>query len=209
MSSSVLERPASGGGGADALPPEGRGDGGGGAPLGADPTRFGVLLLLGTVTMLFIGFTSAYLVRRTAADWRPLSPPSLLWWNTAALVLSSVFLQQARRRLVGWDLSGAQRALSLTGVLGALFAAGQVLAWRQLAAQGVFLSSHPHSSFFYMLTGVHLLHVAAALIWYAVTFVKLRRMAYAPGEDGLSLFALFWHFLGVLWIYLLALLFLF
>jgi cytochrome c oxidase subunit 3 len=184
------------------------GDGGDGAsPSRRDVLRFGVWLLLGTLSMLFIGFTSAYMVRRVSSDWRALPLPPVLAWNTAALLASSVCLEVARRALVGWNLAGAQRWFSATGLLGAVFAAGQVVAWRQLAAQGVFLHSNPHSSFFYLLTGVHLAHLAGGLVWFGVAWSRLRRMAYAPGEDGLGLLAIYWHFLGALWAYLLVLLY--
>jgi cytochrome c oxidase subunit 3 len=169
--------------------------------------RFGVWLMLGTMSMMFIGFTSSYMVRRIAGDWRPIPLPGILWVNTLALLASSAVLEMARRALKAWDLPGAQRWLGLTGLLGLAFAGGQLLAWKSLAALGVFLASNPHSSFFYMLTGVHLVHLAGGLIWYAVTFTRLRRMAYAPGEDGLGLFAVYWHFLGGLWVYLLFVLY--
>jgi cytochrome c oxidase subunit III len=172
-----------------------------------DPARFGLLVFLGTVTMLFIGFTSAYILRRTAADWRPLLAPPVLWANTVALVLSSVLLERARRRLRGWDLRGAQAAFLATGILGALFVLGQVVGWRQLSARGLFLSSNPHSSFFYVLTGVHAVHLLGGLAWFAALLVRFRRMSVLPGEDGLRQFATYWHFLGGLWIYLLWLLF--
>src|SRR6185436_2139055 len=82
----LLDRARSGGRGPEP-PPAGDGRPEGGPALFADPARFGLLAFLGTVSMMFIGFTSAYLIRRTAADWRPLSPPTVLWWNTAALVV--------------------------------------------------------------------------------------------------------------------------
>jgi cytochrome c oxidase subunit 3 len=157
--------------------------------------------------MMFIGFTSAYMVRRVSADWRPLPAIPLLWVNTAALLASSVALEAARRRLRGFDLRGAEAWLLSTGVLGVAFFAGQVFAWRTLVARGFLLASSPHHSFFYLLTGVHLAHLLGALVWYGVAQVRLRRMAYPPGEDGLGLFATFWHFLGGLWLYLLLLLF--
>lgn len=174
-----------------------------------DPTRFGLWAFLGTVSMLFAGFTSAYIVRRAAADFRPLAIPSLLWWNTLVLLASSASLELARRRLRAWDLSGTRGFLSATGILGTLFAVGQLLAWRQLAAQGIFLATNPHSSFFYVLTGLHALHVAGGLVWFGVIRVRLSRMALTPGQDGLGLFATYWHYLGALWIYLALLLFVF
>jgi cytochrome c oxidase subunit 3 len=190
----------------------GHGDDGRGEPaprFGADAPRFGLWLFLGTISMLFIGFTSAYLVRRTSGGWQPLAPPPLLWANTAALLLSSVTTEEARRRLRAWDLPGARTRLALTGVLGLLFVAGQVGVWRTLASQGIFLASNPHSSFFYLLTGLHVVHLLGGLIWFTVAFVRLRRLALTPGQDGLRLFATYWHFLGVLWVYLFLLLFVF
>ena len=203
----LLERaPGLGGGLPGAVVPRGD-DGDGRVDSRANVNRFGLWLLLATLAMMFIGFTSAYVVRRAAADWRTLPLPSMLLWNTLALLASSVCVELARRALRSWDLPGSQRFLAAAGILGALFAAGQTVAWRQLAEMGVFLSSNPHSSFFYLLTGVHLVHLACGLAWFAASFARLRRMAYAPGEDGLGLFAIYWHFLGALWAYLLVVLY--
>ena len=205
--STTLRGTSASGGGVIALPPEGDRSRGEGAGLIGDPARFGLWLFLGTASMLFIGFTSAYILRRASADWQPLAAPPILWLNTAVLFLSSATLERSRRRLVGWDLAGAQRWLALTGVLGLLFVAGQWMAWQALAATGVFLASNPHSSFFYVLTGVHVVHLLAGLVWFAAVLTRIRRMGYTPGEDGLRLFATYWHFLAVLWAYLLFLLF--
>jgi cytochrome c oxidase subunit 3 len=192
--------------GPDESGPGGRGDRGSPGILG-DPSRFGLLAFLGTVSMLFVGFTSAYILRRASADWQPLSAPGILWVNTAILVASSVSLEVARRSLRSWDLAAAQKWMAGTAVLGLSFLAGQVLGWRELQARGVFLSSNPHSAFFYLLTGVHALHLVGGLVWGFVTLWRLRRLAVTPGGDGLSLFATYWHFLGALWLYLLFLLF--
>ena len=172
-----------------------------------DPTRFGLWAFLGTVSMLFIGFTSALLLRRASFDWQPLQAPRILWVNSAALLLSSATLEAARRRLRSFDLAGTKRLVHATGVLGGLFVTGQFLAWQDLSAAGIYLASNPHSSFFYLLTGVHILHLAGGLCWYGAIVARLRRMALVPGEDGLGLFATYWHFLGLLWLYLLVVLF--
>src|SRR4051794_39169364 len=91
-----------------------------------DPTRFGLWLLLGTISMLFIGFTSALLVRRASSDWVPLSAPPLLWINTLILTTSSITLESARRRFRAHGPKAAGAALLLTGLLGALFVTGQL-----------------------------------------------------------------------------------
>jgi cytochrome c oxidase subunit 3 len=211
MSTGVLQRkPSAGGtlgrGPSDAVPGDGgRGDGAPG--IIGDTARFGLWAFLGTISMLFIGFTSAYLIRRASADWRPLAAPWILWANTAILLASSVTLEAARKRLREWDLRGVLPWVGATGALGVLFLAGQLVAWRTLASRGVFLATNPHSSFFYVLTGLHGLHLLGGLVWFLAVLFQLRRMAYTPGEDGLRLFATYWHFLGALWLYLLVLLF--
>jgi cytochrome c oxidase subunit 3 len=210
----LLEReaPIAGGG---PLPPAGRGDdGGGGSPRPApgilgDPELFAVCALLAAVSMMFVALTSAYMFRRAAGDWRPVAPPAVLWLNSAALLASSATLEQARRRLRGWDAPGARARFAATGALGTLFVAGQYAAWQALRAQGVYLASNPHSSFFYVLTGLHALHLLGGLAWYARVGLALRRPVEPPGPDALRLFAVYWHFLGALWVYLVLLLFVF
>jgi len=213
MSTEVLRKPRGPGldrGGPGGDGPGGEGGHGRGEPeLFYDPARFGLWLFLGTLTMMFIGFTSAYMVRRLSPDWAPLKPPGLLWANTAVLLLSSGALEAARRRLRGWNVAGVGPWLLTTGVLGVLFLAGQLMAWKVLVARGYFVGSSPHNSFFYLLSGVHGVHLVGGLIWFAVVLVKARRLAYTPGEDGLGMFAIYWHFLAGLWVYLMFLLFVF
>jgi cytochrome c oxidase subunit 3 len=203
----LVERP----GGPTGRGPVDFGDDGGRSSAGFDPAQFGLWAFLGTVTMLFIGFTSAYIVRRTGFDWRPLPAPRLLWWNTAALLLSSLSLEVARRRRSALDLGGLRLWLGATAVLAALFVAGQFRAWRLLGQLGFFLSSNPHSSFFYMLSGVHLLHIAGGIVWFALVLGRLRGGRYGQPQGGrtLSLFATYWHFLGLVWVYVLFLIFVF
>jgi cytochrome c oxidase subunit 3 len=191
------------------VPAQHNGGSGGGGGILADPARLGLWLFLGTITMLFIGFTSAYIARRASAGWGgELTPPPLLWVNTLLLLASSVTVEGARRRLRRWE-PGVVAWLGVTGALGASFIAGQVAVWRSLMAQGVVLAASAHNSFFYLLTGLHVVHLLGALVWFLVVLAKARRLAYTPGQDGLGLFATFWHFLGGLWVYLFLLLFVF
>jgi cytochrome c oxidase subunit III len=186
------------------------GDGGSGSGgILADPARLGLWLFLGTITMLFVGFTSAYIARRASPGWGGnLTPPPLLWANTLALLASSVTVEGARRRLRRWE-PGVVTWLGVSGALGALFVAGQMAVWRSLTAQGVLLAASAHNSFFYLLTGLHVVHLLGALVWFLVVLTKAHRLAYTPGQDGLGLFATFWHFLDGLWVYLFLLLFVF
>src|SRR5262245_26525681 len=214
MSAVLEEKPAAAapatGAGTPVRPP--RADGAGGPHDGpggifADPDRFGLLAFLGTLAMMFVGLTSAYLVRQTAADWRPLPLPRILWWNTGLLLLSSASLEAARRGLRRVDLVTARQGMAGAGLLGIGFALGQVHAWRVMTASGWSLTANPHNSFFYVLSGLHVLHLAGGLVWWGVAFRRLHRLAFRPEQDVLRLFALYWHFLAGLWLYLLYVLF--
>ena len=189
----------------------GFGDDGPGPGAASDPARFGLWAFLGTVSMLFIGFTSAYIVRRTALDWRALPLPRLLWWNTGALLLSGVALEAGRARWRMRDGVALGWSLFATGLLALAFVAGQFQAWRLMSAAGFFLASNPHSSFFYLLSGAHLVHVTGGLGWYLRLWLRLRpgRLTEAGIERELSLFATYWHFLALLWLYVVVLIFAF
>jgi len=189
-----------------------RGYGGGrDAPRGspaASTALIGVGALIAAVTMLFVAFTTAYLARRQEARWTAIAVPAVLWVNTAVLLASSGAIEWARARLVRGDILGLRRGLIWTAALGAVFVVGQFRAWHQLAAQGLYLASNPHSSFFYLFTGAHALHLLGGLGALAVVLVKAYLNHYTPHEHtGLSVCALYWHFMDALWLYLFVLLF--
>jgi cytochrome c oxidase subunit 3 len=168
--------------------------------------EIGLWMFLGTLVMLFAAFTSAMVVRRGSSDWRGIDLPTLLWLNTAAIAASSVSLEYAKARGMTAPRM-AVAGLGLTCVLGLGFLAGQLLAWRDLIDAGVFLSSSPHGSFFYILSGVHGVHLAAALVLLLYLFAKTVRGANAAEWPFLvGLVSTFWHFLAGTWLYLLILL---
>jgi cytochrome c oxidase subunit 3 len=167
-------------------------------------------MFLATVTMLFAAFTSAYIVRRSGSDWQRVALPATLWWNTALLAGSSVALEVAwwhgSRRL--WRSSVGAFVAAL--MLGVGFVAGQITAWRQLVAVGVYLPSNPFASFFYMMTGAHAVHVLAALavlIWgLAATMTERGRRQPRRWDSTMAMCRTFWHYLGAVWLYLFLLL---
>jgi len=185
----------------------GGGGGGRGGPL-FDTAKVGLWAFLGSVTMLFAAFTSAYIVRRAGTDWAPLPVPSLLWVNTAVLLLSSVTMELARRAFQSWRPLAFRKWATLTFLGGAAFVIGQIAAWNQLAGQGVFLQSNPHSSFFYVLTGVHAVHVLGGIVALLYVFAQSWRYQLTPGSSSApALCATYWHFVDAVWIYLFAVLF--
>jgi cytochrome c oxidase subunit 3 len=166
----------------------------------------GLILGLVSCTVLFAGLLAATATRRASgSDWVSLKIPPLTWLNTAFLLAGSAALEVSRRRLrAGRRVAFAR--LWMTGTaLGALFLAGQILVWRQLAAAGVYVGSNPGSGFFYVLTAAHGAHVAggfAALLYVGVQAVRWRLGAAKRTTADVS--ACFWHYLDVLWLVLLA-----
>jgi cytochrome c oxidase subunit 3 len=174
-------------------------------PAGLFP--MGLAALLATVTMLFAAFTAALLVRRTGSDWRPVELPPIVWLNTAFLLASSAAAELARRAVRRGPRERAPVWLGIALLLGLLFLGGQVAAWASLAAVGVFLPTSPHAAFFYVLTAVHGAHVLGGLGALAWTQRRAALGAYTlTDHGGLTHAAIYWHFVGGVWIYLLILL---
>ncbi len=170
--------------------------------------QLGLWALLATLSMLFAGFTSAYLVRRAGVDWRPIALPTILWFNTALLLSSSLTVEVARASLRRGRSEALKGWLFGTTLLGLAFLVGQLFAWRQLAAQGIYVPTSPHSSFFYMLTAVHGAHLVGGLG--ALLYVLRRAWRYRSTQrerNTLGLCAAYWHFVDGLWVYLFLLMF--
>ena len=165
--------------------------------------RIGMLVSLASIAMLFTSLSSAYIVRSGVTyDWFPIAVPRVMFGSTALILLSSISIEIARRKLKQGLAESYSKYLLLTGFLGLGFLVSQLIAWRQLAAQGIYISSHPHSSFFYVLTGAHAVHIAGGLIGLGFVWLRSKRQAAA---DAVSIY---WHFMDALWIYLFLLLFL-
>jgi cytochrome c oxidase subunit III len=184
------------------------------------PARTGVWVGIGAIAMSFAAYTSAMVVRGgSAPDWQHFPLPRILYLNTIVLVASSLTVEAARRRVRAAAAPAARTAaarrelivsglswLYLTLALGLMFLVGQVLAWRTLVAQGLYLSTNPSSSFFYLFTAAHGLHLLGGLA--GLTYAAHRASATIgrPAVGALGAAALYWHFMGVLWLYLLLIL---
>ena len=165
--------------------------------------RIGLWLLLSAIIMLFGGFSSAYIVLRGIPSWQNVAIPSVLWVNTFLLLASSVTIELTRRA-IGRGRTGRTRVwIGITGALGFAFLAGQVVAWQQMVAADVYLPSTLHSSFVYVLTGMHGLHLIGGLG--GLTFVLVGTLGNrytATDHEPVSLCATYWHFMDGLWVYL-------
>ena len=208
----ILEKVANDRGGI--MPPSnGRGGGEGGKKppqRWPAPKRYytGIAFGIVSVLMFFMALASAYLVRRGSPDWVPVRVPMLMWFNTAVLLVSSGTLEMARNRLGLLDVRGFRRLWGLTAVLGMVFLIGQVVAWRQLVGEGIYLASNPASSFFYIFTGAHALHLiggVGALVYVAWRNFEKAQITRVVAAEVASYY---WHFMDALWLFLLVLLYL-
>jgi cytochrome c oxidase subunit III len=236
-----LKYPKTRGGGAGGAPPINGGGDGDGRAGGSAPNygqrlrraRLGLAVGLTPVIMLFVSFTSAYIVRqglptldlRTNTyirDWLPVNLPwVLLMVNTVVLLVSSVTMELSRRQITrqaalaplesipGVSL-GKERTvpwLGITVVLGLGFLVGQWLAWQQLESRGFYLATSASSSFVYLLTGMHALHLAGGIL--ALLYVAITSLLRRPVEVrriAVDITGWYWHFMALLWIYIFALL---
>ena len=194
--------------------------------------RLFVFLIFVGVFIFFTALSIAYIIRRGNGhvdwqtgsfirDWQPLTLPSILWVNTLLLVLSTCTLEFARRNLIlqvalapAVAVPGVARVhkrsapwLALTLILGSGFLTGQFMAWEQLRNAGVFIATNPSSSFFYILTASHAAHLLGGMLalLYAATLSifshKLEREVMV-----VDVTSWYWHFMGLLWIYIFLLL---
>src|SRR5215467_3213249 len=183
--------------------------------------RLGLLVGLVGIVMIFISFTSAYVVRQglptldpgtntLVRDWFSVRLPGLLLLNTIVLVISSGSMELARRQVLRSVRSEAKSELSwlaLTVLLGLSFLVGQWTVWQKLAASGMYLSTNPGSSFVYLLTGAHAVHLLGGVLalLFACGATLLRKEAESPAVVA-DVVAWYWHFMTVLWVYIFCLL---
>jgi cytochrome c oxidase subunit III len=175
-------------------------------------SKTGVWVGIAAITMSFAALTSALVVRQgSATDWQHFTFPSILYVNSLVLLASSFTLEFARRRFTRFAVlgpeeqaTGSLRWLYATLALGLLFVGGQYVAWVQLRSQGLYLATNPSSSFFYVLTAVHAMHVLGGLGGLLYVSSKLRRSVL--GKNTLDAASHYWHFMDILWLYLFLLL---
>jgi len=182
-----------------------------GHAVGLPPAKIGLWILLAVITSLFGLFISAYRMRMGHAhggDLHPLAVPRLLWVNTAMLILSSAGMQWARVAARQGQAGRMRAGLIVGGVLAWAFLAGQLLAWRQLSASGYFMATNVAIAFFYLLTGVHGLHLLGGLFVWGKTVVRMAQ----PGVElidlrlSVELCTVYWHYLLLVWLVLFAVL---
>ena len=163
--------------------------------------RVALYVLMAVIGVLFSLFSVAYIGRMAYGDWRILPEPTLLWFNTGVIMLSSFTFSRATINAREGDIKRTREYLLLAGVLTFGFIIGQLFVWRELVSFGYFVSTNPSYAFFYLLTALHILHLFGGLIaWLIVTyksFIPQKETSYFSLKVNLC--AIYWHFLLIVW----------
>ena len=169
-----------------------------------ETSAFGLGLILAGVTTLFVIFLTAFLVMRgNSTDWPPAGSPGRplgIWGSSFILLVSSLTVARAVRATRRKDREGATRLLAMTLALGVLFLAVQAALWNQYSRAGFLPSTNGYGSIFYALTWLHAVHILGGLVYLAVALGRQRRGA----GESVPLCATYWHFMGGLWVVLVA-----
>jgi cytochrome c oxidase subunit 3 len=180
----------------------------GGKAFSVPTATLGLRVFLAVVTVLFVLLIMAYSSRMAFEDWRPAPQLSLLWMNTAMLVLSSIAMQWAKMAVRRGEVDGVMTGLAAGGVFAVAFLAGQVVAWRQLSMLVAFDITNPAIGFFYMITALHGLHLLGGLVAWSWTAANVwRGVDLALMRLSVELCTFYWHFLLLVWLVLFGLLF--
>ena len=163
--------------------------------------RVALYVLMAVIGVLFSLFSVAYIGRMAYGDWRILPEPTLLWFNTGVIMLSSFAFSRATINAREGDIKRTREYLLLAGVLTFGFIIGQLFVWRELVSFGYFVSTNPSYAFFYLLTALHIFHLFGGLIaWLVVTY-----KSFIPQKETsdfslkVNLCAIYWHFLLIVW----------
>lgn len=161
---------------------------------------------LGSVVMAFAGLTSAYIVKKSQANWLQFDLPTVFWYSTIVILISSFTIQMAFKKAKEGNVNQYKGFLWLTLILGLSFVLLQVQGFLKLEADDIALigsRSNPASSFLFVITLIHIIHVLGGVI--ALIFVSFRAhkdLAINQNTLPIRLASIYWHFVDLLWIYL-------
>jgi cytochrome c oxidase subunit 3 len=176
------------------------------APFNARPKLVALTTFLAVATSFFALILSAYSLRMELGDWVPMTEPSILWTNTVLLILASVVFQWTRNHAVNGNADRIKPGLLLTGALTTAFLAGQWLAWQELNASGQYLTVNPSNAFFFLLTGIHGLHILGGMyVWARATVRTFGGQEMGVVKHSVELCTIYWHFLLLVWLVLFGL----
>ncbi len=169
------------------------------------PHKFALWASMASITMMFAAFTSAYIVKQAAGNWLEFSMPMAFYISTLVIICSSITLQISFRSFKDGSESRYKIFLTLTFILGLLFVFLQYQGWTELYKIGVDLKGNVSGSFFYLLSGIHALHVLGGIAALIVAQLHAFTLTYKITDVRINRFDLvlnYWHFVDFLWLYL-------
>jgi cytochrome c oxidase subunit 3 len=169
-------------------------------PISMHPKKFGLWLFMASVFILFMAFTSAYIVRRAEGNWQLFELPKQFLLSTAVIVLSSVTMQMTYLNAKKGLAQSVKSMVLITTILGLAFLILQWLGWKDMVGHSVYLVGNPSGSFLYIITGLHGAHIISAIVFLLIVLNKAFRNKFNLNQ--IEMCTTYWHFLGVLWLYL-------
>ncbi len=172
-------------------------------PIAMHPKKFALWLFLVTIVMIFAALTSAYIVRQSEGNWLEYELPTIFWYTSGIVILSSVFLQFAYVSAKKDNMAGLRVGLGLAVLFGVAFLVGQWYSWVALVDANVFFVGNPSGSFLYVFTGLHAVHLISGVIFLIIVLISTYKYkVHSKSMDTLEMATTFWHFLAALWLYL-------
>lgn len=168
------------------------------------PQKYLMWIAIASIIMMFAGLSSAFIVKRSQANWLSFNVPLIFYYSTAAILLSSVSIMVARKTFVDRKIRRYTFWLGATTLLGILFVIFQIMGFTQLWEQGITITRNVSFSFLYVIVGLHALHVLGGLVALIILFfqsMSSRRKVYSPA--AIDIMSTYWHFVDLLWLYLL------
>ncbi len=167
------------------------------------PHKFTLWVAIGSITMMFAGLTSAYIIKRNQANWTTFDLPLAFWYSTAVIIVSSLTLFLSKNAFENREMGKHRQLLIATLFLGIVFIALQIIGFTQLWRSGLTLTKNVSVSFLYPIVGLHAVHVIAGVIALLVLFLKAfstKKRSYSAVP--IEMMSTYWHFVDLLWIYL-------
>ncbi len=175
------------------------------------PLKFALWISMGSIVMMFIALTSAYIVRRSAGNWLEFELPRIFFVSTIVLLLSSLLLHTSFKSFIAGEEKKYKTLLVVSFILGLGFLVLQYQGWSALFNSGIDLKGNPSGSFVYVLSGIHALHIlggmAAMVVGLLIAFTRKFKIT-ERRKINFELTLQYWHFVDFLWVYLLIFLYL-
>jgi len=169
--------------------------------------KFALWIGMASIIMFFAAITSAYLVRKPVGNWYEFKLPIQFFYSTILIVLSSVFIEDAYRSIKAKREARYKRTIFLATAFGVSFIIMQIISWKAMVATGLFIDLNVSVSFLYVISGFHALHVIGGLVALLISLLNAFLYEFKPDPLRIlksDLVRQYWHFVGILWIYLLV-----